>query len=306
MDGSQPRRADRPGETSTRRCTAPACLRVTPDTPDQGRLSRDTAPCAISVARRPVWRDVEQIAAQLTHVERATLMTLIRVPLAPVTLLEQLGGLHGGAALYRRLARLRAAGLVAELRPLIQPRYSPAYRRSLRAIACLARSRWPDLAGHACSTGSSRAVAAFNAPQRRCRPGWSCRRTPRLHGTTGAQTTCSSPISVRPTCASTGRCCISSMRFDGPSAMPHGSSSPPTAGGQEPGRRFSRTSPGTGGMGRSGSGSPGGRRSTPTCRSCSTSRSSGLPHPSTLRSCPSRLNWWSSALTRQSHGRSGT
>jgi hypothetical protein len=53
-------------------------------------------------------------------------MTLIRVPLAPVTLLEQLGGLHGGAALYRRLARLRAAGLVAELRPLIQPRYSPA------------------------------------------------------------------------------------------------------------------------------------------------------------------------------------
>lgn len=125
MDGSQPRRADRPGETSARRCTAPACLGVTSATAEQGSLSDDTAPCVIAGARRPVWRDAERAAARLTQAERDTLTTLIRVPLATVTLLERLCGLCGGAAVYRRLARLRAAGLVAEIRPLIQPRYSP-------------------------------------------------------------------------------------------------------------------------------------------------------------------------------------
>jgi hypothetical protein len=52
-------------------------------------------------------------------------VTLVGVPLAPVKLLEQLGGLFGGAAVYRRMARLRTMGLVAVLRPPIQPRYSP-------------------------------------------------------------------------------------------------------------------------------------------------------------------------------------
>ena len=125
MDGSQPRRADRASETSARRCTAPARLQVTSATAHRGRLSHDTAPCMIGVARRPVWRDAERAAARLTQAVRDTLTTLIRVPLATVTLPEQLGGLCGGAAVYRRLARLRAAGLVAEIRPLIQPRYSP-------------------------------------------------------------------------------------------------------------------------------------------------------------------------------------
>jgi DNA-binding MarR family transcriptional regulator len=79
----------------------------------------------IAVRRQPRWRDAAQASAQLTLAERETLVTLIRMPLATVKLLEQLDGLRGGAAVYRRIARLRAAGLVAELRPPIQPRHSP-------------------------------------------------------------------------------------------------------------------------------------------------------------------------------------
>ena len=71
------------------------------------------------------WRDADAAAAQLTSSERDALVTLVGVPLAPVKLLEQLGGLFGGAAVYRRIARLRTMGLVAVLRPPIQPRYSP-------------------------------------------------------------------------------------------------------------------------------------------------------------------------------------
>src|SRR4051812_779079 len=77
------------------------------------------------VGRRLRWRDAEQVAVQLTSSERETLVTLVGVPLAPIMLLEQLGGLCGGAAVYRRIARLRSMGLVAVLRPPIQPRYSP-------------------------------------------------------------------------------------------------------------------------------------------------------------------------------------
>jgi hypothetical protein len=53
------------------------------------------------------------------------LNTLIVLPLAEVTLLQQVDALSGGAAVYRRIARLREAGLVAELRPLIQPGREP-------------------------------------------------------------------------------------------------------------------------------------------------------------------------------------
>jgi len=110
------------------RATAPRQpgLRATAATADEGSLSHGIAPRTTVVARRLRWRHAEQTAAQITPAEQETLVTLIRVPLASVMLLEQLGGLWGGAAVYRRLARLRAAGLVAELRPLIQPRYSPA------------------------------------------------------------------------------------------------------------------------------------------------------------------------------------
>jgi hypothetical protein len=126
MDGGQPRRAGNLDETSMTHTVAPAVLRATTAAAEQRSLSHGTAPRAISVARRPIWRDVERAAARITQAERDTLTTLVRVPLATVTLLEQLGGLCGGAAVYRRLARLRAAGLVAEIRPLMQPRYSPA------------------------------------------------------------------------------------------------------------------------------------------------------------------------------------
>ena len=74
------------------------------------------------MSARPRWRDAEQIVASLTNAERATLCTLIRVPLAEVKLLQQLDALNGGAAVYRRIARLRETGLVAELRPPIQLR----------------------------------------------------------------------------------------------------------------------------------------------------------------------------------------
>ena len=49
---------------------------------------------------------------------------LIRVPFADVTLLERLDG-SGGAAVYRRIARLRSAGLVGTLRPSIDPGHGP-------------------------------------------------------------------------------------------------------------------------------------------------------------------------------------
>lgn len=181
MHGGLPRRAGNLDETSTTHtvAVAPAVLRATAATAEKRSLSHGAAPQVIAAARRPVWRDAERAAARLTQAERDALTTLIRVPLATVTLLEQLGGLCGGAALYRRLARLRAAGLVGEIRPLIQPRYSPgllyvtdlglavaaasdrsdpvevarrfrirgsdlvdcrACRRYWRAIACLARS----------------------------------------------------------------------------------------------------------------------------------------------------------------------
>ena len=90
-----------------------------------GKSDHDSAASATASARRLRWRDAEQAAAQLTTSELDTLLMLIGVPFAPVMLLEQLGGLRGGAAVYRRTARLRTMGLVAELRPPVQPRYSP-------------------------------------------------------------------------------------------------------------------------------------------------------------------------------------
>jgi hypothetical protein len=74
---------------------------------------------------RPRWRDAEQLTASLTNAERETLNTLLLLPLAEVRLLQQLDALNGGAAVYRRIARLREAGLVAELRPPIQPGRGP-------------------------------------------------------------------------------------------------------------------------------------------------------------------------------------
>lgn len=285
MDGGQWRRAGNLDERSTTHAVAVVAPRTAVAPAEKRSLSHGTAPRTISVAGRPVWRDAERAAARLTQAERDTLTTLIRVPLATVTLLEQLGGLHGGAAIYRRLSQLRAAGLVAELRPLIQPRYSPGllYVTDL-GLAVMAASDWSNpveiarrfrvrgsdllgrLPGLPTLLASYRLLGALamagpgwpclisweqpfrrrlHVPTAKAPQGWSCRRTPRLHGMTGARPSYSSPTSARPTFGSIDRCFIRSMRFDGPSAMPRGSSSPPTAGGVEPGRRYSRTSPST-------------------------------------------------------------
>src|SRR4051794_17482786 len=45
------------------------------------------------------WRDVEHATARLAPADRETLKILIRVPFATVTLLGQLDGLRGGAAI---------------------------------------------------------------------------------------------------------------------------------------------------------------------------------------------------------------
>ncbi|MCC7370441.1 MAG: replication-relaxation family protein [Chloroflexi bacterium] len=187
MDGGQPRRAGDLDETSTTHTVAPAVLRATAATAEKRCLSHGTAPRAISVARRPVWRDAERAAAGLTQAERDTLTTLIRVPFATVTLLEQLGGLCGGAAVYRRLARLRAAGLVGEVRPLIQPRYSPALlyitdlglatvavgdRRDPVEIARRFRARGSDLLGRLPGLPTLLASYHLLGALARAGPGW--------------------------------------------------------------------------------------------------------------------------------------
>ena len=111
MDGSQPQRADSPDDTSARHSAAPAGLRTAATTADERSPGYGIEPRATALAPRRVWHDTEQTAARLTAAERETLTTLIRVPFATATLLEQLRGLRGVAALYCRLARLRAAGL---------------------------------------------------------------------------------------------------------------------------------------------------------------------------------------------------
>jgi hypothetical protein len=110
------------------------------------------------MSARPRWRDAARIAASLTNADRETLHTLISVPLTEVKLLQQLDALDGRAAVYRRIARLRKAGLVAELRLPIQPGRGPGllYLTDLgiAAIAQLWQTDPPDLAGGFRARGS--------------------------------------------------------------------------------------------------------------------------------------------------------
>jgi hypothetical protein len=145
-----------------------------------------------AVPRRLRWRDAEQAAAQLTSPELDTLVTLVGVPLAPVVLLEQLGGLCGGAAVYRRIARLRLMGLVAALRPPIQPRYSPglfyltdlglatvaaSYKQDLTTLVRRFRLRGRDLLGRLTSLPTLLASYRLLGALAMAGPGW-----PRLLG----------------------------------------------------------------------------------------------------------------------------
>src|SRR4051812_35412175 len=86
---------------------------------------RDSAGCGAASQPRLHWHDVEDAAARLTPADHMTLKMLIRVPFADITLLTQLDGLHSGAAIYRRIARLRSGGLVDELRPTIELGHGP-------------------------------------------------------------------------------------------------------------------------------------------------------------------------------------
>lgn len=79
-----------------------------------------------TTARRQ-WRDAEVAANELGAWagDRRTLPLLARLPLLPAAVLERLGGLRGGASLYRGLRHLVAAGLIAGIRPPVRAGHGP-------------------------------------------------------------------------------------------------------------------------------------------------------------------------------------
>ena len=82
---------------------------------------------APTVARRR-WRDAEAAARTLKKrpAERRTLLLLARLPLLPEVVLERLVGLRGGTSVYRTLRHLADNGLIAALRPPVQPGHGPS------------------------------------------------------------------------------------------------------------------------------------------------------------------------------------
>ncbi|HEU4927323.1 MAG TPA: replication-relaxation family protein, partial [Vicinamibacterales bacterium] len=68
---------------------------------------------------RLTWRDAEAAAERLTPGDRRTLQLLARLPLIWEYAIEQLCGLQGDTSVYRGLIRLRALGLIAEVRPAL-------------------------------------------------------------------------------------------------------------------------------------------------------------------------------------------
>ena len=106
------------------------------------------------------WRDARAAAESLKDNDRRTLWLLACLPLLPEEVIERLCGLRGGASVYRCLARLRQAGLVATVQPAIRHGRSPglAYLTDLglatvavdqgvepEALARRNRLRGPDL-----------------------------------------------------------------------------------------------------------------------------------------------------------------
>jgi hypothetical protein len=74
---------------------------------------------------RACWRDVEATVNRLTESDRRTLLLLVHLPLIWEAAIEQLYGLKGRASVYRSLARLRAMGLITDMRPSLRARRNP-------------------------------------------------------------------------------------------------------------------------------------------------------------------------------------
>lgn len=73
-----------------------------------GRIRGDAG-----VRRRPRWQDAAQAAGRVTDGEPHLLLLLARLPLPWVEVIQRLSGLRGPVTVYRRMGRLRRAGLLA-------------------------------------------------------------------------------------------------------------------------------------------------------------------------------------------------
>src|SRR5688572_21688923 len=87
----------------------------TPGTPTSpappGRQTEPSAP-----AKQPArWGEIQALADGLSGTDRRTLYLLARLPLVPAAALAALEGLASVAGTYRRLDRLRTAGLIHAL-----------------------------------------------------------------------------------------------------------------------------------------------------------------------------------------------
>ncbi len=73
------------------------------------------------------WHDAEAAAKALKKRtgDRRTLLLLAHLPLLPEAMLERLAGLRGGASVYRGLGRMADEGLIAAIRPPVQPGHGP-------------------------------------------------------------------------------------------------------------------------------------------------------------------------------------
>lgn len=130
--------------------------------------------------KRLRWREAQEAAKSLKDNDRRTLWLLACLPLLPEDVIERLYGLRGAASVYRCLARLRKAGLVATVQPAIRDGRSPrlAYLTNLGlatvavdqgvepdALARRNRLRGPDLlarlAGLPCLLATYRLLAAL-------------------------------------------------------------------------------------------------------------------------------------------------
>ncbi len=81
----------------------------------------------IDTATRRHWRDAEAATTVLAErpADHRTLLLLARLPLLSAAVLERLTGLRGGASVYRGLRRLADHGLIAAIRPPLQPGHAP-------------------------------------------------------------------------------------------------------------------------------------------------------------------------------------
>lgn len=77
------------------------------------------------MTRTVQWRDALAAADKLREADWRILLLLVRLPFLPAEVLRQLLGLAAHPILYKRLRRLEALGLVAAIRPSLQPRRSP-------------------------------------------------------------------------------------------------------------------------------------------------------------------------------------